>query len=583
MKLSDYIVEWLYLHGISDFFGYQGTMIAHLVDSIGNNHHTKNHSCYNEQSAAFAACSYAIVTEKCSVAYATSGPGAINLISGIANAFYDSIPVIFITGQINTYEYRNDLPSLRQNAFQETKIVDIVNPITKYSVCIQTPERIRFELEKAFHLANSGRKGPVLLDIPMNIQRAEIYPEKLEAYVPEESLTNDTSGILSVLKNTLSNVKRPVLLLGNGISRKDFPIFIQFAQTLRIPIVTSLLAKGHIPFYHELNFGYLGGAYGHRYANMIVAAKSDQLIAIGMSLCTRQTGTNISAFAPKANVLRFDLDPEEIKRKIKANESSFLVDSSVLAALLHETRDEWSSWQPCDESWLSFCRQYRNFCKENDDGLKERYPNKVIQAFNPYIRAQDIVVSDVGQHMMWVAQSVENKGCQPIIFSGGHGAMGFALPASIGAALAIPGSTVFCFCGDGSFQMNIQELQWVFRMQSPIVMIVLNNHSLGLITQQQDAYFNGVHHGSDEPDYAAPSFSSIAKAYGIKATTICSIQEIPQAMAMRSLQEPLLIEYIFNDVTRAYPKTVLGEPIYNQEPLLPQQVLSSYLNDTDLR
>ena len=323
MKVSDYIVNWLYGKGIKDFYGYQGTMIAHFIDSIGCNQYVKNHSCYNEQGAAFAACGHASITGKCAVAYATSGPGAINLISGIANAYYDSLPIIFITGQINTYEYRRDLPNLRQNAFQETKIVEMVDTITKYAIQVLDPKMIRYELEKAFYLANSNRKGPVLLDIPMDVQRTEIDVSDLIAYIPQSKLDVNYSEAWEALKKAINSANNPVLLLGNGISKEDFKIFNKFSKVLRIPIVTSLLAKGRIPANYELNFGYLGGAYGHRYANLIVALKSDQLIAIGISLCTRQTGVNTKIFATTAKLLRYDIDNEELKRKIKNNEKSF--------------------------------------------------------------------------------------------------------------------------------------------------------------------------------------------------------------------------------------------------------------------
>ena len=232
MKLSDYLVDFFLKHEIKDFFGYQGTMIAHFVDSIGKNPLAKNHVCYNEQGAAFAACGYAKTANRCGVAYATSGPGALNLVSGIANAYYDSIPVVFITGQINTYEYYQDLPDLRQAGFQETKTVAICRPVSKYAVQITKAEQIRYELEKAFSIATTGRKGPVVLDIPMDIQRAEIDPKMLRGYLSEEPSQKKQIQALGDLENALNRASRPVLLLGSGISRQDVPIFIKFAKEM---------------------------------------------------------------------------------------------------------------------------------------------------------------------------------------------------------------------------------------------------------------------------------------------------------------------------------------------------------------
>lgn len=580
MKLSDYIVQWLSDKGIQDFYGYQGTMIAHFVDSISKNGSVKNHSCYNEQGAAFAACGHAVTNDSCSVAYATSGPGAINLVSGIANAYYDSIPVIFITGQINTYEYRRDLPDLRQNAFQETKIVEMSKVVTKYAVQILEPEMIRYELEKAYHIAMSGRRGPVLLDIPMNIQRADIEPDNLHSFVPvKNEVKADIDAIWNALKVAVNSSERPVLLLGNGIRKKDYPIFLKFSEVLRIPVVTSLLAKGCVPAAYELNFGYLGGAYGHRAANLIASLQSDQLIAVGISLCTRQTGVNTNNFAKQARILRYDIDPEELKRKINDNETSFIIDTSTLANLLVQKFDQWNTWKKSDEHWISYCKEYKKISSDYDNNLEVRYPNKVIDTFNTYIKDQDIIVSDVGQHMMWVAQSIKNPASQPMLFSGGHGAMGFALPASIGAYMASPNSRVFCFCGDGAFQMNIQELQWLLREQCNVVIIVLNNKSLGLITQQQDAYFDRKHYGADYPDFTSPKFADIAKAYGIKSVSIHDIGEIPWAMSQKPEKRPFLIEFIFDIETYALPKTRLGQPIFDQEPKLPDEIFEKYINN----
>ena len=575
MKVSDYIVSFFVEKGIKDFFGYQGTMIAYLVDSIGKNPDANNHSCLNEQGAAFAACGYAKATGGCAVAYATSGPGALNLVSGVANAFYDSIPVIFISGQINTYEYRNDIPTLRQDSFQETKTVSICTPITKYAVLITDEKRIRYELEKAYYISNSGRCGPVILDIPMNIQRAEIQPSELLPFTPEESQKRsvDVSG---VLHDALVSHVRPVLLIGNGVRRKNVSTLIRFAERMNIPIVTSLLGKEFLPATHRLNFGYLGGSYGHRYANMIVSVKADLIIAVGCSLCTRQTGTKVERFAPQADIIRFDIDPAELQRKIKQTETSYLIDSEEVVFQLQQSADDWEKWKPVSENWTNYCKRYKTFTESFDSILEQREPNRIISEFNKVISKQDIIACDVGQHMMWVAQTIESK---PILFSGGHGAMGYALPASIGASIADKDSTVYCFCGDGGMQMNIQELQWLARERLKIVIIILNNHSLGLITQQQDQYFDHLHFGSTDPDYSAPSFCDVAKAYGIAAKCVSEKDEIIPTLNQRDSEKPFVLEILLGPNTKAYPKTVLGEPIYNQEPLLPQDVLKNFLSE----
>ena len=297
MKLSDYIVTFLQKKGIRHFFGYQGTMIAHLVDSIERNPETENHSSYNEQGAAFAACGYAQAKEECACAYATSGPGAINLLSGVADAYYDSLPVIFLTGQLNTYEY-SGIKGLRQQGFQETDIVAMAKPITKYAVQIRNPEDIVEELNKAYHIATTGRRGPVLIDLPMNIQRSEVEnPVYDMTFEDKHTDVVAAQQAADTILEALEQAKRPVIMLGHGVdSSFSQQKLIRFAQKRQIPIITSVLAKSVLGYDHPLNFGCIGGAYGHRYANMIANAKSDLLLCFGISLdqiLRRRKGKNM--------------------------------------------------------------------------------------------------------------------------------------------------------------------------------------------------------------------------------------------------------------------------------------------------
>ena len=356
MKVTDYIVEFLQRKGIHDFFGYQGTMIAHLVDSIEKNPHTRSHSSYHEQGAAFAACGYAQAGERCACAYATSGPGAANLISGIADAYFDSLPVVFLTGQLNTYEY-SGIPGLRQQGFQEIDIVAMAKPVTKYAVQIREDEDIVKELNKAYHIANSGRKGPVLIDLPMNIQRGDVKNPIYDMSLGEdcerslEAIENGCgaadvdmarkpgdSGVLEsaktvdceisacavsaadAIREALDKAQRPVIMLGHGVSDKAVrDQLFTLARQWKIPVITSVLEMSALPWDDPLNFGCIGGAYGHRYANMIANAKSDLLICLGISLCTRQIGTKVHEFAKNAKIIRVDIDNYNLQRNIHEN------------------------------------------------------------------------------------------------------------------------------------------------------------------------------------------------------------------------------------------------------------------------
>ena len=282
LKVSDYIVEFFINKGVTDVFGYPGGMVTHLMDSFDK---YKNQICahvnYHEQASSFAACGYAMASGKLGVAYATSGPGVTNLMTGIANAFFDSIPLILITGQVNTYEGKGNL-QIRQKGFQEMEVISIAAPITKYSTYVNSAEKIPYELEKAYHISMNGRKGPVLLDIPMDILRTEIDLEACEKYIGNRDFNSKKlDEFAEILTNEISRARKPVLLVGSGVrysgSLKDFR---ELANNWEIPIVTSMIAVDAVPSDDELNFGFIG-AYGHRYANFIIS-KCDLIVSFGL-------------------------------------------------------------------------------------------------------------------------------------------------------------------------------------------------------------------------------------------------------------------------------------------------------------
>ena len=595
MKVTDYIVEFLQRKGIHDFFGYQGTMIAHLVDSIEKNPNTRSHSSYNEQGASFAACGYAQAGEKCACAYATSGPGAANLISGIADAYFDSLPVIFLTGQLNTYEY-SGIPGLRQQGFQEIDIVAMTRPVTKYAVQIREDEDIVKELNKAWHIANTGRKGPVLIDLPMNIQRGDVknpvYEMSLEEMGleaakpenvnPEETETAsvfaDAADCAAAIRDALQEAKRPVIMLGHGVSDKAVrEELFALARQWKIPVITSVLEMSALSWDDPLNFGCIGGAYGHRYANMIANAKSDLLICLGISLCTRQIGTKVHEFAKGAKIIRADIDQYNLQRNIHengTNELKFCVDAADVIHILAG----WTGNLDFTE-WLSECTDIRSSLRAVDDAIPERYPNRMIADLSDLLADTSAVAIDVGQHMVWSYQSFHNQKNQKLLFSGGHGAMGYALPAAIGAHYAT-GKPVACICGDGAFQMNIQELEWVKRENLPITMIVMNNHALGMIRHLQRDYFEQVYADTAEgTGFSSCNFAEVARAYGLTST--CMEAEAVKDNAAGffcGTIAPRLLEILLEPGTYAYPKTCLGEPIHNQQPYIPKEIYNRLMS-----
>ena len=417
MKISDYIVEYFSEKGVNHFFGYQGTMISHLVDSIYKNKNVENHSCYNEQGAAFAAVGYAKTTGKVAVAYATSGPGAINLLSGIADAYYDSAPVVFITGQLNTYEYTG-IKGIRQNGFQETDIISIAAPIVKYCEKVEHKENIRLVLDKAFYMAMEGRKGPVLIDLPMNIQREQVNVgnlQKLADFKKVENSDKDIEEVANYILKELKNSKAPTFLLGNGIvygsdAHKDI---LSIARKMNIPVITSMLGKDLLESDDPINFGYIGGGYGHRYANFIAYKKTDLIVSLGCSLCKRQTTMNTEKFAENAQIIRVDIDSKELSRKVHKNEKAYLMDCSLI---INSMMKNSSKYHFDHSEWLNKCKQIKEQLVEFDNNSKVRKPNTFLSLLSKYIEEENVICVDVGQHQIWAAQSFDIKKGQKMIF-----------------------------------------------------------------------------------------------------------------------------------------------------------------------
>lgn len=571
MKLSDYIVSFIVQKKITDVFGYPGGMVTHLMDSFDKYKDSINaHVNYHEQGASFCACGYGQISNLPGVAYATSGPGATNLITGVANAFFDSIPCIFITGQVNTYESRGEL-QVRQRGFQETDIVSIANPITKYSVQITEAENIRYELEKAFFISIDGRPGPVLLDVPMNIQRTEIDPEKLPSYSPDLDHTCDYFDEIETLLHELAKAKKPVIIAGAGIRSAGMSQeFYQWIQKIKIPVVTTMIGIDCIPSDSPYNFGFIG-AYGHRFANFTLA-KCDLIISIGSRLDSRQTGNNKAIFAENAKLIRIDIDEGEATNKIKQDEWLLLCDIKKL--LIDMNLDDRFKFDNIYQSWLEECL----YLKSQLSNIDNEPTNALIKKISKYIPKDAVITTDVGQNQIWVAQSFQIKSGQKVLFSGGHGAMGYSLPAAIGAYYAskLP---VFSFNGDGGFQMNIQELQFIVREQLPIKILIVNNHSLGMIRHFQEMYFdsNSVQTTADR-GYTTPDFCKVAEAYGLKSYSITNLGDCETLEEILGCPGPALIHVLCNDKTYISPKLAMGKPIHDQDPLMDRELFNRLIH-----
>lgn len=562
MKVSDYVVEYLIKNEITDVFGYPGGMVTHLMESFSaKKGKIQAHVNYHEQAAAFAACGYAQAKGIPGVAYATSGPGATNLITGIANAWFDSIPTFFITGQVNTFEARGNL-AVRQRGFQETDILSMVRSITKYCAYVEHKEDIRYELEKAWFFANEGRKGPVLLDIPMNVQREDVTPEKLKGYKWKPAEADNLEKDLEQFSRMLQDAKKPVLLVGAGVKIAKAKVLVRdFVERWNIPVVSSMLAFDILGRNHPNYFGFIG-AYGDRAANFIVA-KSDLIISFGSRLDIRQIGAKIENFGVNAKLIRIDIDEGELSRKIKDDEWGIQCD---IRTFLEKEKTKRSASAYSREEWLFVCKTI----KEKLHGQDNRRPNEVVSLFSNSLPDNIEITTDVGQNQVWIAQSFISKKKQEVFFSGGLGAMGYSLPAAIGVYYGSK-KPVVSFHGDGGIQMNIQELQFIVREKLPILIVILNNSSLGMIRHFQEMYFQSNYYQTmGSGGYTVPDFAKIAQAYGIEYYRIDDDKDIEKWEW--SMKGPEIIEVCLENNTYVFPKLEYGRPNQDQEPLLDRKL-----------
>lgn len=565
MKLSDYVIEFIKKEKVGHVFEVCGGAITHLLDSMYDRKDITAVSMHHEQAAAFAAEGYSRVSGNIGIAMATSGPGATNLITGIGSAFFDSTATLFITGQVNTYEFKFNKP-VRQIGFQETDIVNIVKPIVKEAHLITDPKKIRYYLEKSFCVARSGRPGPVLLDIPMNIQHSGISSKKLSFYIQKKNSRQepDLRTIRKVV-NLISCASRPVILAGGGVRiSKATNGLITLLKKTGIPIVSSLMGLGSCP--HNMpNFCGMVGTYGNRYANLTVA-NADLVLALGTRLDTRQTGTIPSTFARGAKLVHVDIDPREINNKVKADIGivcgikDFLPVLNKNMAGYDKTRIK--SWVDKTSEYKKRYPSWKNPRGKNID------PNFFMHILSKVLPSSSVICVDVGQHQMWAGQSLEVKKGQLLITQGGMASMGSSLPMAIGASFAKPKRMIVVITGDGGFQVNIQELQTIRHHKLPIKIILLNNRGYGMIRQFQRQYFKSRFQ-STVKGYSQPEFQKVVSAYGIHSGKVREVSKIEKRLeGLFRNRNPEFLEIIISENNLVLPKLAVSRPIEDQDPEL---------------
>lgn len=572
MKLSDYVINSLAEQGITHIFEVCGGALAHLLDSLYGRTDITTVSMHHEMAAAIAAEGYARASGKFGVAMATSGPGATNLITGIGSCYFDSIPCMYITGQVNTYEYKFD-KDVRQIGFQETDIVSIVKPIVKKAVMAEDAAQIRCTMDELLAVMKSGRPGPVLLDLPLNVQRAEVEIAALPVWHQDSQDIPLSQDMVETICSLIRSSARPVILAGGGVrsSCACKELFL-FAHNTHIPVVVSLMGTDAFPHDDPLFAGMIG-TYGNRYANLAIA-NADLVIALGTRLDTRQTGTRPETFARKATIVHVDIDPTELNNKVK---STIPLHADVRHFLLSVINQIGTSGIPVKTSpWLAAIGQYRKRYPDYPEPVNPRiHPNYFMHILSGKLRDNAIICVDVGQIQMWAAQSIVIKKAQRFLTEGGMASIGSALPLAIGASFARPENPIVVITGDGGFQLNIQELQTVWHHHLPIKIILLNNNGYGMIKQFQEQYLESRFQSSGV-GYSNPDFQAVVSAYRIPVMKITTPEEIePALQSFLSDTNPGFLEVIIDETSRALPKLSVNRPVEDQEPLLPRDELKS--------
>jgi acetolactate synthase-1/2/3 large subunit len=545
---AEIIWEALGQEGVDVVFGYPGGAILPAYDAMTRYPHIHHVLVRHEQGATHMADGYARATGKVGVAIATSGPGATNMVTGLATALMDSSPIVCITGQVPTAAIGSD-------AFQETDVTGVTLPVTKHNYLVTDVRDLAQTIHEAFHLARTGRPGPVLVDIPKDVQNAKCDYEpftgeiRLRGYRPSSGLDADQ---MHQALDLIRHARRPIILAGHGIMMASAEReLMEFAERARVPVAQTLLGIGNFPASHPLCLGMMG-MHGEAFVNQAIQ-EADLLLAFGMRFDDRVTG-NLKNYARKARKIHVDIDASEIGKIVE-------VDVGIVGDLKAVLRALNPHLMPCDSSeWMEQIDEWRDDTRTRDivswDGGGKLYAAHVLHDLWKETNGEAIVVTDVGQHQMWEAQYYRHERPRTLITSGGLGTMGFALPAAIGATFGCPDAEVWAVAGDGGFQMTLCELATVMQERRPVKIAIINNAFLGMVRQWQEFFY--------EERYAAtpmwsPDFIKLADAYGMPALRVTQRDEIPGAVAAAQATDgPFLIEFVVEKDEIVYPMVPAG-------------------------
>ena len=556
MKLTgaEIILECLLREGVEVMFGYPGGAILPTYDAMTKYPQIRHVLVRHEQGAAHMADGYARATGRVGVAIATSGPGATNLVTGIATAMLDSSPIVCITGQVATGAIGTD-------AFQETDVTGVTLPVTKHNYLVYNVEELAYTIKEAFHIARTGRPGPVLIDVPKDVQNAVTefeYPEEepsLPGYHPPRAATEDE---LRAALKLIEQAERPVILAGHGVVMSGATReVLEFAEKTQTPIALTLLGKGGVPESHPLSLGMMG-MHGTGHANLAIQ-QADLLLAFGMRFDDRVTG-NLKTYAPDAKKIHIEIDPSEIHKNVRAD-----------VPIVGDLRTVLGQLNPRVESrehrtWWAQIRDWMEDADERDilhrDAGERLFAAHVIRDMWQATGGDAVIVTDVGQHQMWEAQYYPHERPYTLITSGGLGTMGFGMPAAIGAQMGLKTNNVWAIVGDGGFQMTVTELGTAAQERVPIKIAIINNGYLGMVRQWQEFFYEERYNATPMHH---PDFVKLAEAYGIPARRVTSRQDVIPAMewAASVNDGPVVIDFVVEKHDIVYPMVPAGADLHN--------------------
>jgi acetolactate synthase-1/2/3 large subunit len=547
MTGAQILCESLVKEGVEVIFGYPGGAVLPLYDALPQYPQLRHILVRHEQGGAHAADGYARATGKVGVCVATSGPGATNLVTGIANAFLDSSPVVAITGQVAS-------SLIGKDAFQETDITGITLPITKHNYLVLDVGSLASIVKEAFYLAKSGRPGPILIDLPRDVLVGEAefhYPDRVNLPGYKPTLQGHPAQIKKAAK-LISEARQPLIIAGRGVIISGaYAELKHLAETVQVPVVTTLLGIGCFPESHVLSFGMLG-MHGMAYANMAVDA-ADVIIAMGMRFDDRATG-KISAFAPRARIIHIDIDPAEVGKNVR-------VDVPIVGDVKEVLQELNKLIAPTEHvAWVQQLNEWRKEHPATEiRECEELLPQFVIRKIHEVTRGEATIVTGVGQNQMFAALHFWYDRPNSLISSGGLGAMGFELPAAMGVKVGCPDVAVWCIAGDGGFQMTMQELATIVQERLAVKIAIMNNAHLGMIRQWQELFYGKRYVASP---LASPDFVKIAEAYGIPALRVKRNEEVVPAIEQAIQYEgPFLIDFVVEPGENVYPMVPPGATV----------------------